>query len=106
MIRYYNDEDDSRYHDEDDIPRAQRPYAMSAIVSYTGSDGAEHEALVEGVVSPGRPATIRQDPDDSDPGEPPEVEVLSVTDEDTGADVRSLVDERDAEKALLRRGVW
>jgi hypothetical protein len=104
-MRYYEgDALDCQEHERH--PRSRRPYAMTGIVGYEGADGAELVACVEGIVTPGTPPRLRADPDDCDPGEGTEVEIISITDEDTGEDVSAQVDDKAARQCLLHRGVW
>lgn len=53
---------------------------------------AEVEVTVKASVTPPTRPTLRADPDDCDPGDPGDFDLLSVVRDDTGEDVTKLVD--------------
>jgi hypothetical protein len=56
------------------------------------SETEDVEVTVRACVTPPTKPTLRADPDDCDPGDPGEFEVLSVTRNDTGEDITNSVD--------------
>jgi hypothetical protein len=76
--------------------RGQTSVEISATVNLSDDEGNETEADVEVTVkahvSPPTKPTIRMDPDDCDPGDSGDFDIISVTRDDTGEDITDKVD--------------
>lgn len=67
------------------------------------SETEEVEVTVKASVTPPTPPTIRMDPDDCDPGDSGDYDLISVTRDDTGEDITDRVDAEQFQEAAFEQ---